>query len=401
MRIGIIGGGAAGFFCAINIKLKDPQKEVTIYEKTNKILSKVKISGGGRCNVTNAEIAPSNFIKNYPRGEKYFKKQYTIFNNVDLITWFEKHGVALKQEADGRIFPRSNDSQTIIDCFIKLCTKLDIKIQLSSPCLSIQKDDKSLKIKINEDTVHLDKIVLCTGGGTTLPHYNLITSLGHKVHAPIPSLFTFNLVDKHLCQLMGVVAKNVSIKIMNTNLDNTGDLLITHWGLSGPAVIKLSAFAALQLHALNYVYEVRVNWVNIKNESLVREHISTYKTEHPQKFVFKNSLFDLPTRLWEFFCAEAGIAPQIKWSELNNKSLNKLVDLLTNSIYQAKGKTTFKEEFVTCGGVDLSEIEPETMQSKIVSGVYFAGEVINIDGVTGGFNFQNAWSTAFVASQHL
>lgn len=170
MRIGIIGGGAAGFFCAINIKLKDPQKEVTIYEKTNKILSKVKISGGGRCNVTNAEIAPSNFIKNYPRGEKYFKKQYTIFNNVDLITWFEKHGVALKQEADGRIFPRSNDSQTIIDCFIKLCTKLDIKIQLSSPCLSIQKDDKSLKIKINEDTVHLDKIVLCTGGGTTLPH---------------------------------------------------------------------------------------------------------------------------------------------------------------------------------------------------------------------------------------
>lgn len=401
MRIGIIGGGASGFFCAINIKLKDPLKEVIIYEKTNKILSKVKISGGGRCNVSNAETAPSRFIKNYPRGEKYFKKQYSIFNNNDLITWFERHGVALKAEPDGRIFPRSDDSQSVIDCFLKLCKQLGIQIQQSSPCQSIHIIDNNLEININETKVNLNKVVICTGGGTSMPHYDLITRLGHKIVPPVPSLFTFNLIDKPLTELMGVVAKNVSIKILNTNFENTGDLLITHWGLSGPAVIKLSAFAASKLHELNYVYEVKVNWVNTKNEDLVRQYINTYKSEHPMKFVFKNPLFDLPTRLWEFLCSEALISAHVKWVELSHKSLNKLVDLLTNSIYQAKGKTTFKEEFVTCGGVDLTEIDPETMQSKIVPGVYFAGEVLNIDGVTGGFNFQNAWSTAYVVSQHI
>ncbi len=402
MKIGIIGGGAAGFFSAINIKIKNPSYEVCIYEKTHKILSKVKVSGGGRCNVTNGEPKPNIFLKSYPRGEKYLKKIYNAFDNNGIITWFKQYGVALKIEPDGRVFPVSDDSQSIIDCFEGMCNKLGIKVITNAKCTFIGKVKNNIKIVLNGvENIKLDKLVICSGGGNQLSHYELIEALGHRIIKPIPSLFTFNLIDKKITQLMGVVVKDVYIKILNTTFEQKGDLLITHWGLSGPAVIKLSAFAASQLYEMEYEYEVKINWVNIKNEDLVREQLLFFKSNHYLKYVFKNPLFDLPVRLWEFICEGSGITDSVKWSDLSSKSFNKLVDLLTNSIYKAKGKTTFKEEFVICGGVDLAEIDPLTMQSKIVEGIYFAGEVINVDGVTGGYNFQNAWSTAYAVSQHI
>ncbi|HTF82454.1 MAG TPA: NAD(P)/FAD-dependent oxidoreductase [Cytophagales bacterium] len=400
IKIGVIGGGASGFFCAINIKIKNPSYKVVIYEKSNKTLSKVKISGGGRCNVTNAEIQPKNFLKNYPRGENFLKKNFSNFKNTEVITWFAENGVALKAEPDGRIFPKSNDSQAVIDCFWTLCKKLDIEVMLNARCTAIHKFSKGLEVELNNNQRLLyDKVVVCMGGGSQRSHYETLAALGHHIITPLPSLFTFNLIDKSLSQLMGLVAKNVYIKIINTNFDNEGDLLITHWGLSGPAVIKLSAFAAQTLHERQYQYDVKVNWVNIKNEELVREKLNLYKNQHPQKVVFKNPLFELPHRLWEYLCRQAEIADHTRWVDLSAKCFNKLVDQLTNSIYKCKGKTTFKEEFVTCGGIDLDEVDPQSMQSKLVSGLYFAGEVINIDGVTGGYNFQNAWTTAYIAAQ--
>jgi predicted Rossmann fold flavoprotein len=402
MKVAIIGGGASGFFTAINIKIENPSIEVVLFEKTQKLLSKVKVSGGGRCNVTNAERSFSEFTKSYPRGDKFFKKIYNFFKNEDIIAWFEDKGVQLKAEDDGRIFPVSDSSQTIIDCFLDLCDKYQIHIERGLACTEIKKVNDSLDLSFsNGQQEEFDRVVVCIGGGSSLPHYELIKNLKHHVHEPIPSLFTFNLVDKELTQLMGVAVKNALVRVNQTQNENVGDLLITHWGLSGPVVIKLSAFAAQKLHDIDYVYDVRVNWVNIKNDQLVKDHMTQFKKDNHLKFVVKNPLFDLPSRLWEHFCVKLEIPETLKWAETPAKTINRMAELLTNSTYKAKGKTTFKEEFVTCGGVDLNELEPESLESKLVPGVYFAGEVVNIDGVTGGFNFQNAWTTAFMVATSI
>ncbi|MFN8438752.1 MAG: NAD(P)/FAD-dependent oxidoreductase [Cytophagales bacterium] len=400
MKIAVIGGGASGFFAAINIKIHNLNYEVIIYEKTQKILSKVAISGGGRCNVTNS-CDTVKFSKSYPRGEKFFKNLYLKFNNSDIITWFKNHNVTLKTEDDGRIFPTSNSSQTIIDCFLKLSSELDIKILKGISIEEIVPLANGFELCNSTQTYKADKVILCIGGGNNRNHYQLIHKLGHNIIEPLPSLFTFNIIDKDICNLMGISVQNALIKIQKTKLENTGDILITHWGFSGPGVIKLSAFAAQVLHEKKYEYEIKINWINIVNEEEVRKIFQEFRTANNNKFVHNSPLFKLPNRLWVYFCTKSEISEKCKWSELSNKSLNKLIDSLTNSIYPCKGKTTFKEEFVTCGGIDLAEIDSSNMESKKHKGLFFAGEVINIDGVTGGFNFQNAWTTAYTVATNI
>lgn len=401
MKIGIVGGGASGFFCAINTKLLNPSYHVFILEKSSKLLTKVEVSGGGRCNVTNAEKSTSIFANSYPRGSNYFKKVYSIFNNENIITWFKNQGVELIAENDNRIFPKSNSSKSIIDCFIKLSETLNIEIIKNANVQKINIIDSKFNLETPTQNFEFDKVVICSGGANNRNHYQMLHELGHKIIEPLPSLFTFNLTDKRICELMGLSVKNVLVKIQKTKLENTGDLLITHWGLSGPAIIKLSAFAAQVLHEAKYEFDIKINWINITNENIVREQIDNFKKSNHLKTVFKYPLFDLPLRLWEFLCSNSDIKDHTKWAELSAKSHNKLIDALTNTCLHAKGKTTFKEEFVTCGGVSLDEINIQTMESKIVPNLFFAGEVIDIDGITGGFNFQNAWSTAYVAANNL
>jgi predicted Rossmann fold flavoprotein len=341
------------------------------------------------------------FCEAYPRGGNNFKKLYTILNNYDIITWFKNQGVELKTEKDGRVFPVSDNSQTIIDCFIKLCKKLDIEIKIQTTVNKITSKANQVLLHTNNEELMFDKVVICMGGANNRNHYQMLHKLGHNILEPLPSLFTFNLVDKKICQLMGISVKNVLVKIQKTKLENVGDILITHWGFSGPVIIKLSAFSAQILHEANYEYDVKINWINIPNENELRGLIEAIKKNQPQKIVFKNPQFLLPSRLWEYLCTESGISETVKWVDLPAKLTNKLVEALTNSTFKAKGKTTFKEEFVTCGGVDLNDINLETMESKSTPNLYFAGEVINIDGITGGFNFQNAWTTAYVVAKNI
>lgn len=398
----VIGGGAAGFFGAIEAASAKQNLRVLILEKSGKILSKVKISGGGRCNVTHSCFEPMKLAQHYPRGEKKLKELFKRFQAKDVVDWFAERGVKLKAESDGRMFPESDNSQTIIDCFLNETAKYKIKIELEAGVERIVHRTDSLEVHCtNQRTYSTSKVLIATGGSPKTESYNWIIEMGHSLIKPIPSLFTFNDPSRQFVDLMGLSVPQAEVKIAATKFVQTGPVLITHWGLSGPAIIKLSAWAAQYLHQANYEFTALVSWIGPCSEEKIRSTLLDYKGVHPHQKVISNPLFNLPQRLWQKICALALIENQKVWNDVSLKNINRLIEFLIRAPFQIKGKTTFKEEFVTCGGVDLNDVYPETLESKKVKNVFFAGEVLNIDGETGGFNFQAAWTTAFIAAQEI
>ena len=391
----IVGGGAAGFFTAINIVERNPKAKVAILERGTEVLGKVRISGGGRCNVTHACFEPNELVKFYPRGEKELRGPFHQFCSGDTIEWFERHGVALKIEDDGRMFPVSNSSQTIIDCFLKATQQLGIKVLTGQSVQSIFKKDNYWKIDTQNQNYQAENLILATGSNPKI--WEMLQEFGHAIIPPVPSLFTFNSKDPRIKELPGVSAK-VTVRVKDTKLEATGPLLITHWGMSGPAILKLSAWGARILHDKNYQFTLLVNWLNTIDTEEAIAQLKTLKQEQAKKTVAKKSPFELTNRLWESLVLASGISTETKWADLSKIQLQHLAQQLTNGIFSIKGKSTFKEEFVTAGGIDLKEINFKTMESKIHPNLYFAGEIVNIDAITGGFNFQNAWTSGFIVA---
>ena len=399
----IVGGGAAGFFTAINIVEKNPKTKVAILERGSEVLTKVRVSGGGRCNVTHACFEPNELVKFYPRGEKELRGPFHQFCSGDTVEWFSNHGVELKIEEDGRMFPVSNSSQTIIDCFIKATQKLGIAVLTGQSVQSIFKKDSLWKIETQTENFITEKLILATGSNPKI--WEMLQTFGHAIVNPVPSLFTFNIKDSRIKELPGVSAQ-VSVKVKDTKLTSTGPLLITHWGMSGPAILKLSAWGARILFEKNYQFTIFVNWLNDLDADDAEKILKELKQEHAKKAVSKKSPFDFPNRLWESLVLASGIDTSAtlgvtKWADLSKFQLQNLANQLTNSSFQVNGKSTFKEEFVTAGGIDLKEINFKTMESKLHKNLFFAGEIINIDAVTGGFNFQNAWTSGFIVANSL
>ena len=398
----VVGGGAAGFFGAIEAASSKPGLRILILEKSGKLLSKVKVSGGGRCNVTHHCFNPIQLAGHYPRGEKKLKDLFKKFQASDVVDWFSKRGVRLKTESDGRMFPDTDSSQTIIDCFLDEVTRKKIKIEQGVNVTRIVTDNNLLIVQCGNDvSFTAKKVLIAAGGNSKADAYNWLTVLGHNLVTPIPSLFTFNHPGKQFVDLMGLSVPNAEVKIATTKFIQQGPLLITHWGLSGPAIIKLSAWAATYLHQVNYEFTALVSWVGPQEEEKFRTLLLEYKAAHPKQKIISNPMFNLPMRLWQKLCSLALIEDQKTWGELSLKSLNRLIEFLIRAPFHIKGKTTFKEEFVTCGGIDLKDVNAATLESKNVKNVFFAGEVLNIDGETGGFNFQAAWTTAYIAANEM
>lgn len=402
LKVAVIGGGAAGFFAAIQAKTNFPEANVFLFEKSQKVLAKVKISGGGRCNVTNGCSSVSELIKGYPRGEKKLKSLFYTFNNLDTQAWFTQRGVALKTEEDGRVFPKSDSSQTIIDCLFEEINQLQIPVKMGKEVVSLKpfsNDKIEIQFKGESNTEQFDKVIVASGGSPKLSGLKWLEDLGHNIETPIPSLFTFNIPKNPIKELMGLSAPNALVKIQGTKLSSQGPLLITHWGLSGPAVLKLSAFGARILYDINYQYKIQVNWVGNKNAEDVKLQLEEELISFPKKQIGNVKVFGFANRLWHFLVSKSGLSIDKIGQEIGKKQINKMIEVLTNDIYEVSGKTTFKEEFVTCGGVSLDSVDLQTMQSKVVKNLYFAGEVLDIDGITGGYNFQAAWCTGFVAGK--
>lgn len=400
--LAVVGGGAAGFFCAINAAIKHPELNIVLLEKTGKLLSKVKISGGGRCNVTHACFSISEMAKKYPRGEKFVKKTFHQFFTQDTIDWFEARGVTLKAEADGRMFPVTDSSQTIIDCLLQQAYKHQVEIRMNADVKSIRLDEDQFLLRLNNDKIILaDYVTIACGGYPKTGMFDWLTALGHTIEEPVPSLFTFNIPKHPIVGLMGISVKEAQVKIMGSKLKESGPLLITHWGLSGPAILRLSAWGARELQQRDWHFGIQVNWVPEFNEETIREEVLTYrKTLGTQKISNKNP-FGLPGRLWDFLTEQSGIPEETRWAEIPAKEQNKLIKNLCAYELEVKGKTTYKEEFVTAGGILLGEIDPNTMMSRKVPNLFFAGEILNVDGITGGFNFQNAWTTGYIAANNI
>lgn len=398
----VIGGGAAGFFCAINAAAGNPGLHVILLEKTGKLLSKVKISGGGRCNVTHACFSISEMAKKYPRGEQFVKKTFHQFFTKDTIQWFEARGVTLKAEADGRMFPVTDSSQTIIDCLLDEAHRHNVEIRMNADVKTIATDDGRLTVTLSNDKkITADYVTIACGGFPKAAMFDWLKELGHTIEEPVPSLFTFNIPKHPITALMGVSLKNVQVKINGSKLKESGPALITHWGLSGPAILRLSAWGARELSEKNWHFNLQVNWLTgFNEETLKTEVLALRKTLAAQKMYHKNP-FELPNRLWDFILEQTGIPDTCRWSELPSKEQNKLVKNLCAYELEVRGKTTYKEEFVTAGGILLSEIDAQTMMSKKVPNLYFAGEILNVDGITGGFNFQNAWTTGYIAAKNI
>jgi predicted Rossmann fold flavoprotein len=398
----VIGGGAAGFFGAIQAAEMKPGLNVLILEKSTKLLAKVRISGGGRCNVTHHCFEPIALAHHYPRGEKPLKNLFQVFQAKETVAWFASKGVQLKTEEDGRMFPITDDSETIIDCFLEQAKRLKIKIEISKGVTSITPKENGFNITCQQgDLISTKKILIATGGNPNRQGYEWMSNLEHNIIDPIPSLFTFNDTEKKFNDLMGVAISSAEVRIAGTKFSQVGPVLITHWGLSGPAVIKLSAWAATYLHEKQYQFTALVSWIGSVKEETLRNQLAEQKSKRGKQKVISNPLFSLPQRLWLRLCELSEIEEVKIWAELPQKNINKLVEFLIRCPFQIKGKTTFKEEFVTCGGVDVSEINLETMESKKIKNIFFAGEVLNIDGETGGFNFQAAWTTAHVAAKGI
>jgi len=403
----IAGCGAAGFFAAIHIAEAKPNLRIAILERGKEVLTKVKVSGGGRCNVTHAEFNPGELVKSYPRGEKELKGPFHTFCSGDTVEFFEKRGIELKIEEDGRMFPITDSSQTIIDCFLSEVKKLGVEVLINHSIKNISRKENSWFLDTNQGVFKCHKLLIATGSNPKI--WNLMEKLGHTIVPPVPSLFTFNIKDPRIDGLMGLSTlatvtllsnKNISLDLAGKGI-SSGPLLITHWGMSGPAILKLSAWGARILYDLHYNFKIQVNWLHETNTDATRNILKNLKTESPKKLILNTKIFDLPNRLWVKLVENSNIPATQKWADVSNIQLNKLAEQLTKGIFQVNGKSTFKEEFVTAGGVDLKEINFKTYESKLQNNLYFAGEALNIDAVTGGFNFQNAWTGAYIAAKAI
>lgn len=418
LQIAVVGGGAAGFFGAIAAATTHPNAQVTLYEAGPQPLAKVRISGGGRCNVTHHCFEPSQLVQSYPRGGKALRGAFSRFQPQDTVDWFRQRGVKLKTEADGRMFPVTDDSATIVDCLVRAAERAGVKVKVRSPIVSVDKgadksaDKTSVDFRLHlrsDQVIECDRLLLATGSSPT--GHRIATALGHTLDVPVPSLFTFNVADKRLHQLSGVAVNPViaKLKLAGVNgkkrlkeFDQTGPLLITHWGLSGPAVLKLSAWGARLLHEHRYTGEVWVNWLPSLGQDDVRSQLQQMKRENGKKAIATYSPYEaISKRLWQYLLHRASVSTDLTWANLNKKQLNQLVQELTQGIYSITGKGIFKDEFVTCGGVKLKEVNFKTMESRVCDGLYLSGEILNIDGVTGGFNFQSAWTTGWLAGQAI
>jgi hypothetical protein len=402
----VVGGGAAGFFCAVNVAAQNPGIKVILIEKSNKLLSKVKVSGGGRCNVTHACFSIAEMIKKYPRGEKFLKQAFHHFFTTDTIEWFESKNVKLKTEADGRMFPESNSSDTIINCLLQEANKNRVEILMNREILRIEKpsqeNENAFQLFCKDGSVlEADFVCIACGGFHKREQYNWLTKLGHTFESPVPSLFTFNVPKNPIAELMGISVENAQVKINGTKFSQTGPLLITHWGFSGPAVLKLSAFAAKELSKIDYDFTVTINWLADYHENSVLEKLKLIRHQIASKKMINKNPFNLPQRLWEFHLQQSAIDAEKRWADLPAKQQNLLAKQLCSQQFQVKGKTTFKEEFVTAGGIRLNEVDATTMESKMVPHLFFAGEVLDVDGITGGFNFQHAWTSGWIAAREI
>ena len=395
----IIGGGAAGFFTEINAKEMNPELDITILEKGKEVLQKVKISGGGRCNVTHACFEPKELVQFYPRGEKELLGPFHQFMTGDTFEWFENNGIPLKIEKDNRVFPESNSSQTIIDCFLNKTKHLGISVLKNHGVTTIQKQANSWLVTTKEQQFVCDAVVMAAGSSKKV--WELSKALRHSIISPVPSLFTFNIKDPRIKDLLGISVPNATVQLEDTNLEASGPLLITHWGMSGPAILKLSAFGARVLAKKNYEYQVQVNWLSRPTHKIVNVLLNLKKKHSKKQVIVRSPFEEIPKRLWERFVLATTIKITFNWADVSHDQIDALANQLTKSVFTAKGKSTFKEEFVTAGGVDLKEINFKNFESKLQKNLFFVGEVLNIDAVTGGFNFQNAWTGGWLCAKAL
>ena len=394
----IVGGGAAGFFTAINAAEQNADLKILILERGKEVLTKVRVSGGGRCNVTHAEFIPAELIKKYPRGEKELRGPFHSFMTGDTIGWFEKRGIELKTEDDGRMFPVTDSSETIIECFRNECKRLGISVKTTESLKSFSKTEGLWQINTNNRIFHASKLMLATGSNSKI--WNLLEKMGHRIIPAVPSLFTFNIQDMRIKDLAGI-ALDAEVRVLGEKLESSGPLLITHWGMSGPAILKLSAWGARELSDLNYKFKIQVNWIPGYSAQDILEILKDLKFEISKQQVSTRPQFELPKRFWQSIVTASRIKPETKWADLNKDQLKSLAEQLTEAKYSVNGKSTFKEEFVTAGGIDLKEVDFKTFESKILKDLYFAGEILNIDAITGGFNFQNAWTGGYLAAKAM
>jgi len=394
----VVGGGASGFFAAINIAEQNPEVKVAIIERGKDVLTKVKVSGGGRCNVTHAEFIPQDLVTNYPRGEKELLGPFHMFMTGDTITWFEDRGVELKIEEDGRMFPVSNNSQTIINCFLSEAKKHNVTVLKNKPVINLEHKESKWLVNTKTETFTCKKLIIATGSNPKI--WKVLENIGHTVSPPVPSLFTFNIKDDRIKGIPGVVAKNVNIKIVDSNLESNGPLLITHWGMSAPSILKLSAFGALELAKRSYVFSIEVNFINMEY-NIAMSQLYKLKKELNKKKIINYTQFYLPKRLWHQLVLASNIDLETRWVDCTKIEIENLANQLTKAIFNVNGKSTFKEEFVTAGGVNLKEVNFKNFKSKLHDNLFFIGEVLNIDAVTGGFNFQNAWTGAYIVAQNI
>ncbi|WP_340105370.1 NAD(P)/FAD-dependent oxidoreductase [Rhodohalobacter sp. 8-1] len=397
----VIGGGAAGFFTAVNAARMNPSLNVNILEKSREVLSKVRVSGGGRCNVTHHCFDPDLLSKAYPRGEKVLRWSFEQFQASDTVEWFKLRGIELKTEDDGRMFPVTDNSETIINCLMAEAKKYNVQIRTKTKVNSIELlDNGGFKLTIHKsNSLNCDHLVVATGGYNRESAYSWLRELGHSINTPVPSLFTFNFREKMFTDLAGISVEHAKVSIKETRYSEVGPVLITHWGLSGPAVLKLSAWAARELYEKEYRYDVQINWLHPQTNEDVRNTLKQLREDQPRKQIKNQTEFPFSSRLWQRFLQLADITPEKRWSDVSNKEIHELTKQLVHPTYAIQGKTTYKEEFVTCGGIPLSEVDPDTLESKQVPGIHFVGEVLDIDGITGGFNFQAAWTNGWLAAQ--
>ncbi len=398
-KVLIIGGGAAGYFTAINAKENNPNLDIVILEKGKEVLQKVKISGGGRCNVTHACFDPKELVTFYPRGQKELLGPFHTFMTGDTFEWFENRGVPLKIEADNRVFPEANVSSAIIDCFTHAVEKLGIQVFTSHGVQNVYQKEHQWIVHTKEKEFIADKVVFATGSSPKI--WTLLVNLGHRIVSPVPSLFTFTIKDPRIIDLLGISVPNATVQLVNTHLEASGPLLITHWGMSGPVVLKLSAFGARILADKNYQYNIKVNWLSRPTQKIVNVLLNLKKKQPKKQLILKSPFEEIPKRLWERFVFASKIEQNSNWADISHAHIEALANQLTQSVFNANGKSTFKEEFVTAGGVDLREVDFKRFESKLHKNLFFVGEVLNIDAVTGGFNFQNAWTSGFICAKAL
>jgi len=403
LNIAVVGGGAAGFFAAIAAKQNNPEARVTIFERGQKVLAKVLVTGGGRCNLTNSFARIGDLKQAYPRGDKMMKRLFNVFDHDDTWRWFEERGVKLLTQEDECVFPVSQSAQSVVDALTKEAHRLGVEVRTGHALEGLKplpNGDLQLEFKAQK-SLTFNRVVITTGGSPRAESLQYLARLGHDIMPPVPSLFTFNIADAAFKALMGTVVEDVTVSIVGTKHKASGPLLITHWGASGPAILKLSSYGARYVHDCGYRFQIAVNWIGLTNGTLVAEHLQGIVEGNRRKQLSSVHPFGLPSRMWLYILDKTGLGADKRWDELGKKGLNKLVETLTNDLYNVTGKGAFREEFVTCGGVSLTNINLNTMESKVCKNLFFAGEVLDVDAITGGFNLQAAWTTGYVAGKAM